>query len=58
MLLYRIVDAMTESFYPLLNDFDERIDALEDRTFASPDDSVLQEIFRAQAAAGRASARW
>ena len=46
MLLYRIVDAMTESFYPLLNDFDERIDALEDRTFASPDDTVLQEIFR------------
>ena len=46
MLLYRIVDAMTESFYPLLGDFDERIDDLEDRTFASPDDSVLQEIFQ------------
>ena len=46
VLLYRIVDSMTESFYPLLNDFDERIDTLEDRTFSSPDDSVLQEIFR------------
>jgi magnesium transporter len=46
VLLYRIVDAMTESFYPLLTDFDERIDDLEERTFASPDDSVLQGIFR------------
>ena len=46
LLLYRIVDAMTESFYPLLGDFDERIDDLEERTFAAPDDSVLQEIFR------------
>jgi magnesium transporter len=45
VLLYRIVDSMTESFYPLLSDFDERIDDLEERTFASPDDSVLQAIF-------------
>lgn len=45
-LLYRIVDAMTESFYPLLGDFDERIDDLEERTFTAPDDSVLQQIFR------------
>ena len=55
MLLYRIVDSMTESFYPLLNDFDERIDTLED-DLRLPDDSVLREISTSKRLV--ASARW
>ncbi len=45
VLLYRALDAMSDSFFPLLADLDDRIDDLEDRTFTSPDNKVLGEIF-------------
>ena len=45
LLLYYIVDALTDSFFPVLAEFDDRIDALEDRVFEKPDDSQLQELF-------------
>jgi len=45
-LLYRIVDGLVDSFFPLLADFDDRIDELEDRTFLNAGDEQLQEIFR------------
>jgi magnesium transporter len=44
-LLYRIVEALVDSFFPLLADFDDRIDELENQTFANATDAQLQEIF-------------
>jgi magnesium transporter len=45
-LLYRIVDGLVDSFFPILADFDDRIDELEDRTFLNASDAELQEMFR------------
>ena len=33
LLLYRIIDALVDSFFPILADFDDRIDELENQTF-------------------------
>ena len=44
-LLYQIVHALTDSFFPILADFDDRIDELEDQTFINAGDEQLQEIF-------------
>ena len=44
-LLYRIVDGLVDSFFPILADFDDRIDALENAIFTRADDRQLQEIF-------------
>jgi magnesium transporter len=45
-LLYRILDGLVDSFFPILADFDDRIDELEDSIFRRADDQQLQEIFR------------
>jgi magnesium transporter len=44
-LLYTIVDALVDSFFPILDDFDDRIDELEDQTFLHASEEQLQEIF-------------
>jgi magnesium transporter len=44
-LTHRVVDALVDSFFPILADFDDRIDELEDRTFQQASDEQLQEIF-------------
>jgi magnesium transporter len=45
-LLYRIIDALVDSFFPILGDFDDRIDELENQTFLHASDEQLQEIFQ------------
>src|SRR5438034_2696463 len=45
LLLYRIIDGLVDSFFPILADFDDRIDELEDKTFLEASDAQLQEIF-------------
>src|SRR5437773_2989077 len=45
LLLYRIVDGLVDSFFPILADFDNRIDELEDEIFRDASDKQLQEIF-------------
>lgn len=45
-LLYRIIDALVDSFFPILADFDDRIDELEDETFLNATEAQLQEIFK------------
>jgi magnesium transporter len=44
-LLYRLVDGLVDSFFPILAELDDRIDDLEDRTFLSASETELQEIF-------------
>jgi magnesium transporter len=46
LLLYRIIDGLVDSFFPMLADFDDRIDQLEDAIFLHADDTQLQEIFQ------------
>ncbi|MFN2629301.1 MAG: magnesium/cobalt transporter CorA [Gaiellaceae bacterium] len=46
LLLYRIVDGLADSFFPILADFDDRIDELENAIFQRADDQQLQEIFQ------------
>jgi magnesium transporter len=46
LLLYRVVDGLVDSFFPVLAAFDDRIDELEDAIFLKADDKQLQEIFQ------------
>ena len=45
-LLYRLLDNLTDSFFPALEDFDERIDTVEDEIFREPREEQLEEIVR------------
>jgi magnesium transporter len=46
LLLYRVIDGLVDSFFPVLAAFDDRIDELEDAIFLKADDDQLQEIFK------------
>lgn len=45
VLLYLIVDGLIDSFFPVLNDFDDRIDSLEDEILKAPTEAQLGELF-------------
>jgi magnesium transporter len=44
-VLYRLLDALADSFFPALQDFDERIDGLMEAMLQGPTNEQLQEIF-------------
>lgn len=44
-LLYRVLDALTDSFFPILADMDDEIDALEAAVLAEPDEQQLERLF-------------
>ncbi|HEY4452056.1 MAG TPA: magnesium/cobalt transporter CorA [Solirubrobacteraceae bacterium] len=44
-LLYRVFDALTDSFFPLLASLDDEIDELEAAILADPNDAQLQRLF-------------
>jgi magnesium transporter len=44
-LLYQIVDALVDSFFPALEDLDDEIDALQDAILADASDEQLQQIY-------------
>jgi magnesium transporter len=44
-LLYRVFDALTDSFFPLLARIDDEIDDLEAAVLAGPSDEQLQRLF-------------
>jgi magnesium transporter len=46
LLLYRVIDGLVDSFFPVLAAFDDQIDELEDAIFLRADDRQLQEIFQ------------
>src|SRR4029434_11246983 len=43
LLLYRIIDALVDSFFPILADFDDRIDELENDTFLHASNRQLHD---------------
>jgi magnesium transporter len=44
-LLYRVVDALVDSFFPLLSDMDDEIDELEAAVLENPDERLLERLF-------------
>ena len=44
-LIYRILDALTDSFFPVLSSIDDEIDELTDALIAHPTNEQLQRIF-------------
>jgi magnesium transporter len=44
-LIYRVLDALTDSFFPILGDMDGEIDDLEAAILANPTDQQLQRLF-------------
>jgi magnesium transporter len=44
-LLYRVLDALVDSFFPLLGDMDDEIDDLEAAVLDNPTDEQLQRLF-------------
>jgi magnesium transporter len=44
-ILYLVVDALVDSFFPQMAEFDERIDSLETAIFTNPTDDELQQVF-------------
>ena len=45
MVVYLVVGALVDSFFPYLTSFDDRIDALEDEILARPTEQQLGEFF-------------
>lgn len=44
-LLHEILDAMVDNYFPVLDQFDARIDRIEEEVFARPDRETLNKIF-------------
>jgi magnesium transporter len=44
-LLYRVLDALTDSFFPMLAEIDDEIDKLEAAVLLNPTDEQLQQLF-------------
>lgn len=44
-LIYRVLDVLTDSFFPLLSDIDDQIDNLEADVIENPTDAELQRLF-------------
>lgn len=45
LVTYLVVDALTDSFFPVLSSFDDRIDELETAILAQPTEAQLGQIF-------------
>jgi magnesium transporter len=45
-VVYRVLDALTDALFPVIDCFETRIDALEEAVLASPDEHQLGEIYR------------
>jgi magnesium transporter len=44
-LIYRVLDVLTDSFFPVLADIDDQIDELEAAVLENPTDAELQRLF-------------
>jgi magnesium transporter len=44
-LVYKVIDAVTDTFFPLLSEIDEEIDEVQDRIVEAPREAQLQQIF-------------
>lgn len=44
-LIYRVLDALTDSFFPVLSSIDDAVDSLEDAVVARPTNEQLDQLF-------------
>jgi magnesium transporter len=44
-IIYRVLDALTDSFFPLVQGIDERIEAMEDEALTKPGPDRLNEVY-------------
>lgn len=44
-LFYRVSDALMDSYFPLLDEIEDRIDQLEDQILIGPDEDTLKQLF-------------
>jgi magnesium transporter len=44
-VVYRVLDVLTDTFFPVLESIDDQIDELEDAIVLKPDDEQLQRLF-------------
>lgn len=47
-LLHHLLDHVVDYYFPLVDELEDRIEALEERVFAQPKPEVLQQIFEAR----------
>ncbi|AEE95439.1 magnesium/cobalt transporter CorA [Mahella australiensis] len=45
-IVYNLMDALVDEYFPLLDDIDERLNRIEGRIFKKPDQSVLNDLFK------------
>ncbi len=45
MLLYSILDACVDSYFPIINDFDNTVDDMSDELFKTPSQETLKKIY-------------
>jgi magnesium transporter len=48
ILLHHVMDSLIDSFFPVLSDFDDKIDSLQEKIFAKPTNEQLAELFSLQ----------
>jgi magnesium transporter len=46
LLLHEVIDRLVDGFFPVVQQLNEELDAIEERIFASPRHEQLEEIFR------------
>ena len=45
MLLHRLLGELTDGFFPVLSEFDDQIDDMQDAILAKPTDAQLADLF-------------
>jgi magnesium transporter len=45
MLLYSILDSCVDNYFPIINEFDNTVDAVSDELFQSPDQDTLKKLY-------------
>jgi magnesium transporter len=48
IVLHHLIATLTDSYFPALSDFDDRIDDLQERIFGKPTEDQLSELFQMQ----------
>jgi len=44
--LYSLVDSVVDSYFPIINDFDDMVDEMSDELFRDPSNETLKKIYR------------
>jgi len=45
-LIYNLIDALVDEYYPFLDKVDDRLNSIEERIFKKPDQNLLNDLFK------------